>query len=300
MAKICPNEITDYLTANFTEDETEWLVGSVFNYGDEIRDGHYIYKYAGDNGTNTTDRPSIEADTQFADWTLWDPTNYYAMLDGETGTQTLNTDSIEITIDSLNYNTISLLEVIGTEVILELTSGGIPVYNVTINLIDARDVSGETSYWFEPFSFKPSIYLENLPFVPNGILSITINNTGGNAGCGRLIHGRNYTIGETLYNSSLGLESYSRKSTDEFGKDTLVQVDSVNLDTHEVLIATNFIPELRRKMQELDAIPILFIMDESSTSNTENLLNFGFWETFNIGLSNPSKSVINLTIKGIL
>ena len=87
---------------------------------------------------------------------------------------------------------------------------------------------------------------------------------------------------------------------DEFGNTTLVHRGSVNLDSYEVQVPTQKIPLLKRKAQELDAIPILFVMDESPTSNTENLLNFGYWHSFSMLIPNSVKSSISLTIKGIL
>ena len=300
MAKVCENTVSDYLTANFTEDEIEWNPNGVYNYKDEARFGHFIYKYAGEDGTNTTDNPEIENEDVLGEWVQDRPTNYFSMLDGANNTSTFNNESIDITVSSVNNNTISLLKLQGASVYLEVESDGNVVYSNMVSLADERDVYDEVSYWYEPFTFKTSLYLEDLPFVTNGILRIQILNAGAVAGCGNLIHGRNYTIGETLYNSNLSLESYSRKIADEFGKVNLVPVNSVNLDTHEILIATDKIPQLRRKMKELDAVPILFIMDESETSNTENLLNFGYWETFNMTLTNPSKSIINLTVKGLL
>ena len=94
--KIVENKITDYLTINVTENETQWLITSLFEYGDYIRDGHFIYRYAGINNSNTDVSPYIDYETNknlVPTWVLYGPTNYYAMLDGETSTRTISSRS---------------------------------------------------------------------------------------------------------------------------------------------------------------------------------------------------------------
>ncbi|MDQ7061566.1 MAG: hypothetical protein Q9M43_10730 [Sulfurimonas sp.] len=49
------------------------------------------------------------------------PTNYFAMLDNETQTQTENAESIVITIDTSNFDTLSLLGLFATDIEITLT-----------------------------------------------------------------------------------------------------------------------------------------------------------------------------------
>ena len=300
--KIVKNETTDYLEANFTEDETLWLLASVYNYGDERRYGHYIYKYAGVSGTNTTDNPYTDSLKVDRLWVRIAPSNYYAMLDGKTSTQTVNPDTIVIKIAGNNFDTLSLLELEAKTVNISLYDLAIEevLYTEDFNLINNSEVIDFYTYCFNPFEFTPSIFTDQIYLYTNTELTITIDNTGSDAKCGRLVFGRSYYVGETGYNASLTVESYSYKEQDEFGNSTLIQRDSVNIDSYEIEVPTSKIPVLRRKGKELDAIPILFIMDESATSKTENLLNFGYWDRFSIMIPGPVKSEISLDIKGIL
>ena len=302
--KILQNKIGDYLTANFTESETAWDSAATYNYGDEARDGHFIYKYAGADGTNTTDTPSVDyakLPTQRV-WIKISPTNYYAMLDTETQTQTNNADTIVIEISTVNYDAISLLGVVAQSVTLELrddTTAEV-YYTKTIEMLDYQGIVDFYSYCFDDIIFKPSLYVDDIPLYSNGILKITIDNTGATASCGRLVCGRTYYIGETGYGVNLGQESYSKKETDVFGNTTLVHSNSLNLDSYEVNVPTNSVPNIRRKFKELDAVAILFIMDESENSILENLLNFGYYQSFSILIPNAKLSTASLQIKGIL
>lgn len=303
--KIVKNETTDYLSINVTEDETQWLTSSVFNYGDYIRDGHFIYRYAGVENSNTEDSPSInyEANKNLVPtWVLYAPTNYYAMLDGETATKTSGGETLVFEILNNRYDSFSLLGLEATNVSIELrdiTTEAI-IQTINFDLLDRTDRIDAYTHYFNPIEPKTSVYTDSIYLVGNTKLKVTIINTGSIAKCGRLVFGSGYFAGETAYGANLSQESYSVRSTDLFGKDTLIQRGSANIDTYSIQIPTPKIPALRRKGKELDAIPILFIMDESVESTVQNLLNFGYYRSFSILLPNPVKSIINLTIKGIL
>lgn len=298
---ICENRVIDYLTANFTENETAWDSTATYNYADEVRYGHYIYKYAGADGTNTVDDPYVDSLKIDKKWVQIKPTNYYAMLDGKTSTQTKNANTIEITLQNLNYDVLALMELDAISVSVTLTDDltSSVVYTKTVDLIDNSEVVDFMSYCFNEFRIKTSVY-ERPPFYSNATLRIIIDKTGSVAKCGRLVFGRSYYVGITGLGANLSLESYSKRETDVFGNVNLLHRDSVNYDSYEVTVLTTKIPTLRRKMKELDAIPTLFIMDENENSKVENLLNFGYWESFNILLKSAEVSTASFTIKGIL
>jgi len=302
--KILKNKISDYLTANFTESETLWVSSATYNYGDEARYGHFIYKYAGTSGTNTTDTPDVDY-VKLPTTRVWikvRPTNYYAMIDGETQTQTNNTDAIVIEISTSNYDAISLLGLVAKSVTIELRDGATSeiYYTKTIDMFDYIGIVDFYSYCFDDILLKPSLYIDDIPLYSSAILKITIDNTGSIASCGRLVCGRTYFIGDTGYGINLGQESYSKKVVDVFGNTTLVHSNSLNLDSYEVNVPTSSVPNIRRKFKELDAVPLLFIMDENANSTLENLLNFGYYQSFSILIPNSQISTASLQIKGIL
>ncbi len=308
--KIVQNKITDYLSINVIEDGTQWTETMVFLYGAFARDGHFIYRYAGANNTNTVKSPYIDYETNknlVPTWVLYTPTNYYAMLDGETATKTtgnLSVDDGKLIFELANgrFDSFSLLGLVATNVIIELID--IPtdevIYTESFNLLDRTDRVDAYSHYFNPITLVDSVYTDKIWLLPDSKLKVTIDNTGVIAECGRLVFGNGFFVGDTAYGGSLSQESYSIQSVDSFGKDTLIHRGSANIDTYTVRIPTSKIPALRKKGKSLDAVPILFIMDESEDSTVQNLLNFGYFRTFTMLLPNPISSTINLTIKGIL
>lgn len=301
--KICENQVTDYKTINVPNSDPIWSADDLFLYADEIRYGNYIYKYAGEDNTNTTENPEFiwNRDKEiFPIWVRVRPTNYFAAIDGETGTQTTLNGNMVITFDISNFDTLALLNLEVEDVMIELYDNDSMqvVYSNDVNMQDETEVIDFYSYCFNPFVYKPSLYIGELPLYNNGTITITLSGT--TTKVGRIVLGRSYFVGDTEYNVSLGIESYSIRDVDVFGNVTLKQRGTVNIDSIPVRFPTSKAVQLRERFKELDAKPLLFIGDESETSITQNLLNFGYWTSFSPLLQNPTSSVSSVGIKGIL
>ena len=112
------------------------------------------------------------------------------------------------------------------------------------------------------------------------------------------------SVGEDRVSTSLIAQTFSRRN------DAVVKVvldyydifismeDSCGLDKKK--IPTNKIISVYDKRIEYDAIPLLFIADESSNSKLENLLLFGYFVSSPISIKNPVNSNIPIDIKGLL
>lgn len=301
--KIVENKAKDFLYANFTESEPRWSKDAKYNYADEIRDGHYMYKYAGENNTNTTDSPSIDSIKQAPKWVNIRPTNYYAMLDEKTLTQTSVRDKIIVELNDLAYDTLSLMELNANNVKIELIDiqdNSNILYSSEKSLRDESEVIDFYTYCYAPIKIISTFYTGDIPIYRGAKLRVTIENQGNFAKCGRLIFGDSFFIGCTNIDISLGFESYSKKETDIFGNTTLLHRDMAVRDTYSITISSENIPMLRRKFRGWDAKSLLFIADENQKSRLENLLNFGYFEDVSFKYDGSDISTLNLTIRGIL
>lgn len=298
--RVVKNDITSYLSINVPITETEWNSSSVYNYGDEARDGNYIYVYAGVSGTNTADSPANNA----LAWVQSRPTNQYAMLDGKSSSQTIRTSPLIFEVTMRNYDTATLMNIEASDVLFEVVviATNEVIYSQSFSTNDQSNIVDFYSYCFADFDLTNYVYNRSLPLQGSDTkLRITVTkDSGGSVKVGRLCIGKSFYIGELTYGCSLGLESYSIKSTDEFGNETLLQRGAVELNNYDVRCGTSALPTLRRKAIELDAIPVLFIGDESDNSVLENLLTFGYWQNFSLVATNPTYSNVSLTVKGVL
>lgn len=303
--KLVKNETTDYLSINVLEDETEWLITDTYNKRDERRDGNFIYQYAGEDGENTELRPSEIWERDKNTYPIWiqlKPTNYYAMLDGKTSTQTVKTDELIFEIDNQRYDTFSLLGVDALSVTIELvdkTTG--QVYQpFNFELLDRSQRIDAYTHYFLPIELRTNVFFEGIYLIGNTKLRVTITKTGDIAKCGRLVFGNSYFLGDTQYGSNLDYQSNSRFDTDVFGNVTLKQISSQPIESHTVSVLTSKIPSIKKKRKELDAIPTLFVADESENSQLENLLIFGFFTNFSIVANNATRSIASINLKGLL
>lgn len=296
--RILKNLITDYYYANFTEDETEWTSGSLYDNADEVRDGHYIYKYARVDGTNTATSPSLNP----LSWYKSATSNYFSMLGDRTSEKTTVSGNLIVEIDISNYDTLSLLRVTGTQVDIQVTDldTSLVVYTDSKTLANTEDIIDAYSHYFSDFEYFGSYYNNQIPLVGNARIRIEITSLDGISEIGRLVCGKSYNVGVTLFGTTETLESYSNIETDEFGTTTLVPRNAVYNSSHSIRIPSSKIPTLKRKRKELDAIPVLFIGDEELNSKFENLLSYGLWENADITIQRASFSDMDLTIKELI
>jgi hypothetical protein len=296
--RVCKNDITSYLAINVPITETSWSGGSVYNYGDEVRDGNFVYAYSGINGTNTVESPSNNS----LSWVEVRPINQYAMLDGKSKTQTIVESPLIFEVTMNNYDTTAIMNLEAESLLIEIVDKVTDevYYTEDVELTDDTNIIDFYEYCFADFIIKNYFYTQKLPlFGSNTKLRLTITSEE-LVKVGRLVIGKSFYIGEVSWGASLGLESYSIKTTDEFGNEYYEQRGAVELNNYEIRAGTASIPNLRRKAIEYDAIPILFVGDESDDSILENLLTFGTWQNLNFNLANPTNSNIPLTIKGSL
>lgn len=298
--RICQNLITDYHSANFTEDETAWQpLPVVYNNGDEAREGNYIYKYAGISGTNSTIAPSPTSTS----WLKTRASNYYAMLGDRTNQQTTTSGNLIIEIDVFNYDTLSLLNLTGTRIDIEVTD----LNSMTVVYTDSKDLLNRSfyidaySHYFGEYNYFDRYYNDMIPLLGNARIRIEVVALSGSAGIGRLICGQSYYLGDTLFGLSKSLQSYSRVLLDEFGTPTLTESQNAVFNTNAIIkIASARIIDIEQKRKQLDFVPILFIGDESTDSPFENLLSYGLWEDATPTLQKPKVSELSMTIKELL
>ena len=295
---ICKNLVTDFTASNFTENEPLYVPTEHYSYGDEAREGHYIYKsrIAGAD-SNKGNLPSISP----LSWKKVRPSNYYAMLDGISLTQTINAGSIDVTFVSSGFDIVSLVNVQGLSVRVVVTdlNTNTVVMDKTKELVDNSRIFDFYSYCFEPISYLEDFFTR-IPIYYNTSIRVIINGIHGYAKCGTLVSGRSIFIGSAKWGVGFDLESWGTSTVDEFGYNDLEHTNSVYNDSYTINIESSKLRLLQRKLRQLDFVPILFVGDENDDSKFENLVDYGYWETIRLILENPVNSTIEITKKGLV
>ena len=292
---ICENLVTDFLVSNITENEPLYNASTSYKYGDEAREGHYIYKSRIDS--NVGNQPSISP----LQWKQVRPSNYYAMLDGVSLTQTINNGQIDVTFNSVGYDMVSIVNVQGLSVKIVVTdlNTSTVVMDKTKKLVDNSRIFDFYSYCFEPISYLENFFIR-LPLYYNTSVRAIIEPLDGYAKCGSLVSGRSLYIGKAKWGASFDLESWGTSTEDEFGYKELEHTNSVYNDSYTINIESPRLRLIQRKLQQLDFVPLIFIGDEQDDSKYENLVDYGYWETVRLVLENPVNSTIEITKKGLV
>ncbi len=293
--RVTKNQIVGFTASNLTEDTPAWLSTSLYNYTQEVSYLNFIYRYAGENGTKTTETPDISTK-----WIKIRASNTTAMLDNKPSTQSVQLNKIEVSFISKGFDKLAFLNVIAKDIKVEITPLGYtqPIKTIDIVLLNTSLIKNLRDFATAELEWTKSAYI-NIPVFYNAIIKVTINNAGNIAKCGHLISGKSFYIGSADWDINMGLTSFKNKKLDDFGDYSYINRGITDNDSFKVTIDTKNAPAIKQKIKELDGLLLLFVILENSPS-LKNVMNFGYWEDFYILLSGPVKSEANLKIQGVL
>jgi len=297
-AEIPPNTLTAtdaVLTASnvAADDASEWSSTTSYTAGDQVivlGTTQRLYEAL----QSSTD--SFPPDNP-TDWNDLGAINRWKMFDGGTNTQTVNADTIEVTLEPDGItNSFSLFNIEASEarVVLTDSTEGV-VFDETYNLIDNTAVINWYAYFFEPIVQAQTLTDLSLPAYGGATVDITLTNTGSDAKCGLAIIGSEAEIGTTIFGTSVGIRDFSRKEADEFGNFNVVERRFFRLVDYDVRIDTPKVQFVQRILNDRRAKPTVYI---GNVDNPETIV-YGYYRDFDIVLSNPAFSNATIEVEGL-
>lgn len=247
------------------------------------------------NGTNTGNTPDLEGTS----WVKAGATNRFKAFD-----KTLT--DLAVSIGWIKY-TFQSPEIITSLLIFRLTAASVTVRvtDVTEGLVyektvPALDTSAITD-WYEFFTYEPrtaeAIILDDLPAYRNATIEIIIESDPGEVvSVGQITLGKPFGLGITRPNTSIGIESYSRKTRDDFNNFSIVVRPYSDLVDFDIIVPTQTAGFVKRRLAEREALPTVFY-----TNNGVNLGTFvyGFFQTFRILHSSTVIAQCSLKVEGL-
>lgn len=276
-------------------DHAAWAVGTTYALGARVilTSTHKIYESI--QASNLGKDPATEA----AWWVEVSPTNRWKLLDLSSTTQTQ--------IDAADYyeftpgqavNAVAMVAISGiltVRVRLTDPSFGV-VYDTGVQDITA--VPSEASWYawfFEPRTEQTQLVFSNLPSYPNVVLRIDMTSSGA-AYIGALVFGTQRSIGVGVKSGvRLGITDYSRKERNEWGDTVLVQRAFSKRISFDVLVNNADLDNTYTLLTELRATPCLWI----GSARYGSLAVFGFYSSFDIGISYAEYSDCSIDIEGL-
>lgn len=284
------------LSSNILEDEApEWKPNKTYNVGDKVIYDHKVYE-AILKIENTEVRPPPQDQKN---WLFVEVTNRYKMFDNVISDASSNPNTIEVVLQPN--------ELVGGVVLLGLQGASVTlvidddifgeVYRETVLLSDFNSISDYFSYFNAPsYGHKTSAAFMELPQIPTARIKVIVDAGSGIAKIGEMIYGLQKLIGRTNYGTAIGIKSFSRKDTDEFGNVTVVKRKNSKYAEYDVDIDNYMLADVQRFFADIDSIPCVFIGNESM----DELIVYGFYSDFKAIISFPSVSKCTLRVEGLV
>lgn len=296
MKIVKPTTVDDAILSSSDVPENDyaaWSAATAYTLGDRVirTTTHRIYERLV-SGTTATEP---EVDT--TNWLDIGPTNRWAMFDTTISTRTEQSAQIEVVLTPGRANSVALLDVSSVSVTVEMSTvtDGV-IYSETVTMTERESsVSSWYGYFFTSFTEKTSLVLTDLPVAGSADLTVTINGGAGVAACGTLVVGMYAEVGDVSYSALAGIQDYSRKDTDSFGRTTFVQRSFAKTFEGRLSVKSSAQDALYRFLASIRATPVLWI----GVDGIETLTVFGFYRDFSIDVAYPTISYCSLTIEGL-
>lgn len=293
-AGVVGNTLPALLSSTVVNTVPDWNATTAYTTGQEVVYGFYVWIAA---SPSTGEIPS---DSNTANWTKKRASNYYAMFDGTTNNRTIyDGTNFVVEISAQGVNSLGFFSVYATSINVLMTDpiAGV-VYNETLALnINSEGVTDGYTYFFLPIPEEGTTVdrvLLNLPPYPSSTIQITFN-AGNDAYIGMLAAGTTRDLGMANFGTSVSINDFSTKETNQFGDATVVErIFTKNVD-YDVTMRTGLVETAQSLLSSYRATPCMWIGDE----NRGSTIVYGFIDDFDLVLSNWTTSSLSLKIEGL-
>ena len=282
-------------SSNIPENEyPAWVSGTSYTALGKVIYQHKIYQRIV-TGAGTT-----PPDLDQVNWLDDGYTNRYRMFDNTLSSVSSKMGGIELMLTPNQIiNGIALLNVNAStvRVVMNDPVEGV-VYDKTKELRSSSNVNDYFSYFFAPLlseNLETAIFLD-LPSKPTATITVYVSSGSGLTEVGEVVYGIQSVVGRTNYGTAIGITSYSRKDTDEFGKVTVVKRKNSKYADYDIDIDNNNLAIVQRLFSEIDSVPCVFI----GNPDMEELVVYGFYKEFKATISFPTVSKCTLRVEGLI
>jgi hypothetical protein len=220
--------------------------------------------------------------------------NRRLMFDRVVNSQTTAANEVTVLVQPGELaNTLGVLNVNGSSITVTQTDSG---YSQTKSL-----VQHEVLNWYDWFYEEPiregDVIFDGIPPYANSALSISVINPGDIAAIGCCILGKARTIGQTAWDFTGGVLSYSTSSTDTFGNVEMVKRDNSKVLNFEVYIPKGFESAAYRLLaKEYTDVEIMIIGAEDYSMTYA----YGFLGQWTVPVSAGGEKTAHIEFKGLV
>ena len=297
-------ELTEFTSTNLTDIYPEWsdLITYIVEPDNALtnasvaRYGAYYYRSV--TSTNLNFNPSTYVDIK---WIKHAVSNKYAMLDMSSNSKSVF-EGGDLTVTFLqnqasivgigNYEADHItIEILAPDGVTILWTYDTPS-NINANVYDYYDYIYEPYNLDQDFTTKISLPIQGR-YVRLTFHKLSVTNR---SACGYLILGNPVYIGMSLMGVKFGYNSLTTKEISPFGNLDIKKSFIQDVVDFETVIASTYLPRMRREVKKIYNEIVLFIIDERDVSEYENLMTLGVIQDASVVLENNVESVISFSV----
>jgi len=286
MRVIEPMEITDaVLTAsNVVEnDHAVWSAVTTYSAGNRVISTATHKVYESIAGGNLNRNPVTDLVAAF--WITIGATNRWKAFDGIINDPVTRATSITYTMAPVNISDgMALFGLLASSVQLVVKSAAAAtLFDQTIVLIDRTEQVTWFSWFYDPIdNFETEAIFTGFPGFPGNTIEITILG-GASTQVGEIVTGRNQLLGLSLSGAAIGIEDFSRKERDDFGRATIVPRAFADTATFQFSFPPEDARRVKRVLTRLRASPAVWFAGVEFRSHGTTV--FGFYNSFDIPIT---------------
>lgn len=297
MRIVTPQPITasTLTSSNVAITETLWTAGT-YTTGTQRYEGTTLYQVIAT--PSTTDQPSVGAVAAVPTWKVVSAIGRYKMFDSVISTQSTRTGTIVVTVTPGQIvNAAAFFGLSGNTINVKMTDPveGI-VYNQTKTLQDNTLISDWYAYFFESIYPLTDEVFTDLPSYLNAAITVTIDAGAATAKCGEMVIGRQSTLGVANFGTSISIQDYSIKTTDDYGNIVVQERAYTKRADYDVTVETDRVAVVQKLLADIRTTPTVFIGEEDKPETVV----YGFYKSFNIVISTPSISDCSIEVEGLV
>ena len=297
-------ELTEFTSTNLTDSYPDWSPTTTYivepdnalTSASVVRYGSYYYRSV--TSTNLNFNPETYSNIK---WVKHSVSNKYAMLDMSSNSKSVVVGG-DLTVTFLqnqssilgignyeaDYVTVEILAPDGVTILWTYDTPS----NINANVYDYYD------YIYEPYNLDQDFTTKvNLPlqgrFVRMTFHKLPLTDK---SACGYLIVGNPVYIGMSLMGVKFGYNSLTTKEISSFGNLDIKKSFIQDIVDFETVIASTYLPRMRRELKKIYDEIVLFIIDERDVSEYENLMTLGVIQDASVVLENNVESVISFSL----
>ena len=297
-------ELTEFTSTNLTDTYSDWSPNITYIVEPDnaltsasiARFGAYYYRSV--TSTNLNFNPETYSNIK---WVKHSVSNKYAMLDMSSNSKSVVVGG-DLTVTFLqnqssilgignyeaDYITIEILAPDGVTILWTYDTPS----NINANVYDYYD------YIYEPYNLDQDFTTKvNLPlqgrYVRMTFHKLPLTDR---SACGYLIVGNPVYIGMSLMGVKFGYNSLTTKEISSFGNLDIKKSFIQDIVDFETVIASTYLPRMRRELKKVYDEIVLFVIDERDVSEYENLMTLGVIQDASVVLENNVESVISFSL----